>query len=143
MPVVRYRTGDAVTLQSAPCSCGRSFLRLEGGVKGRTDDVQVIRGINVYPSAIENLVRRFPEVGEFAVDLYRRHELDEMEIRLEVKGGELDLVASAVAKELRNGLGLRVSVTPVDSGTLPRFELKAKRFTDHRQVDAARAGGRG
>jgi phenylacetate-CoA ligase len=133
MPVIRYRTGDAVKLASGPCECGRTFTRLEGGVKGRTDGVLVVRGINVYPSALENIVRRFPEVGEFAVDLHRRHELDEMEVRVEVKGSEeAEAVASAVAKEIRHALGLRAVVSVAPYGELPRFDLKARRFTDHR-----------
>ena len=132
MPVIRYRTGDAVKLESSPCSCGRTFSRLEGGVRGRTDDVYIVRGVNVYPTAIENLVRRFPEVREFAVDLYRRHELDELEIRVELKAEDTAAVGGAIANEIQHGLGLRVRVEPVPLGTLPRFELKARRFTDHR-----------
>jgi phenylacetate-CoA ligase len=140
MPVIRYRTGDRVKLQTAACTCGRTFARLEGGVIGRIDDVLIIRGVNVFPSAIENLVRQFSEVGEFAVDVYRRHELDEMEIRLEVKAAEPATVAAVVAKEIRNGLGLRIHVKSVPYGTLPRFDLKAKRFTDHRHVNGVLPG---
>ena len=92
----------------------------------------IMRGVNVIPSAIENIVRLFPEVGEFAVDVYHWQELDEMEIRLETNRGEPDTIAAAVAKEIRNGLGLRVYVKPVPYGTLPRFDLKARRFVDHR-----------
>ena len=134
MPVIRYRTGDRVKLQTAPCECRRTFCRLEGGVLGRVDDVLIVRGVNVLPSALENIVRRFLEVGEFAVDVYRRHELDEMEIRVEVTEGEPDTIAAAVAREIRNGLGLRAHVKPVPYGALPRFDLKARRLTDHRRV---------
>ena len=94
----------------------------------------IVRGVNVYPSAIENIVRRFSEVGEFAVDVYRRGTLDEMEIRLEVSGAKPDMVSNAVAKATREALGLRVAVKPVPYESLPRFELKARRFTDHRFV---------
>lgn len=134
MPVIRYRTGDQVKMVSTPCECGRSFVRLEGGVIGRVDDAFIIRGINVFPSAIENIVRRFPEVGEFAVDIFRRGELDEMEIRVEVKGADSETVAGAVAQGVRDGVGLRVTVQPVPVGSLPRFDLKTRRFTDHRQL---------
>jgi phenylacetate-CoA ligase len=135
MPVIRYRTGDRVVLDRTPCPCGRSYLRLEGGVIGRVDDVLLVRGVNVYPSTIENIVRRFPEVGEFAVDVYRHGELDQMEIRVEVasSGADPDEVASSIEKDVRNGLGLRVTVTPTPHGTLPRFDLKARRFADHRR----------
>jgi phenylacetate-CoA ligase len=134
MPIIRYRTGDRVKLQTTPCECGRTFQRLESGVIGRVDDALIIRGINVFPSAIENIVRRFPEVGEFAADVYRRGELDELEIRLEVRSAEPHNVATVVAQDILNGLGLRVQVEPVPYGTLPTFDLKAKRFTDHRRV---------
>lgn len=133
MPVIRYRTGDHVKLLTAPCECGRTYHRLEGGVIGRVDDTLIVRGINVFPSAVENIVRGFSEVGEFTVEVYRQGELDEMEIRVEANGGEPEGVAAAVGNAIRNGLGLRVQVKPVPSGTLPRFDLKAKRFIDHRK----------
>lgn len=132
MPAIRYRTGDHVKLQTAPCACGRTFHRLEGGVIGRVDDALIVRGINVFPSAVENVVRGFPSVGEFAVDVYRRGELDDMEIRVEVNDADPQATAAAVGNAIRNGLGLRVHVMPAPPGTLPRFDLKARRFKDHR-----------
>lgn len=134
MPLIRYGTGDRVKLREEPCECGRTFIRFEGGVIGRIDDVLIVRGINVFPSAVENIVRRFPQVGEFAVDVNRHRELDEMEVRIEVRNSEPEMIAAAVAKELRNGLGLRAQVKAVPFGTLPRFDLKARRFTDHRRA---------
>lgn len=136
MPVIRYRTGDRVKLAEGPCPCGRGFRRLEGGVIGRIDDALIVRGVNVFPTAIEDVVRRFPETGEFALDVYRRGELDDLEIRLEVVAGEPEAVAAAVEKEIRLGLGLRVKVTSVPFGSLPRFDLKARRVTDHRRLEA-------
>lgn len=133
MPIIRYRTGDRVKLLKKSCVCGRTFHRFEGGVIGRVDDTLVIRGINVFPSAIENIVRRFAEVGEFAVDVYRRGELDELEIRVEIKGSDPDTVAAGVSREIHNSLGLRAPVKPVPYGTLPTFDLKAKRINDHRK----------
>jgi phenylacetate-CoA ligase len=134
MPVIRYRTGDRVKLNESICECGRTFRRFEGGILGRVDDVLIIRGVNVFPSAIENIVRRFPETGEFAVDVYRRQELDDMDIRVEISGSDPEIVAAAISKEIREGLGLRLNVEPVPIGTLPRFDLKARRFTDHRRI---------
>lgn len=134
MPVIRYRTGDRVKLQTAPGKTERTFQCLDGGIIGRIDDALIVRGINVFPSAIENLVRRFPEIGEFAVDVYCRSELDEMQIRVEINDADLDSVAVAIANQMRDGLGLRVEVKPVPYGTLPRFDLKARRFTDHRKM---------
>ena len=135
MPVIRYRTGDRVRRAPEPCGCGRSFARLDGGVIGRIDDAIGVRGVNVFPSAIEDVVRRFPEVGEFAVDVFRRDRLDEIEIRIEVAGADPDPLAKAVTEEFRNALGLRVHVRPVGHGTLPHFAGRTQRFVDHR-VDA-------
>lgn len=132
-PVIRYRTGDRVRLSSSTCACGRTFKRLDGGVIGRIDDVITIRGVSVYPSAIEDLVRAFSEVGEFAVDVERRGTMDDMVLRLEVAGSEPGLISSQVQRVIREALGLRVEVQVVPQGTLPRFELKSRRFTDHRK----------
>jgi phenylacetate-CoA ligase len=102
---------------------------------GRIDDVLIVRGINVYPSAVENIVHRFDDVGEFAVDVSRPDALDEMEVRIEVRDGDPASVAAAVAGAIRNAIGLRSRVTPVPFGTLPRFDLKARRFVDHRKME--------
>lgn len=135
MPVIRYRTGDRVRPADNPCECGRSFVRFEGGVIGRVDDVLIVRGVNIFPSAIENLIRRVSGVSEFAVDVFRRDELDELEIRIEVPSGDPGEAAAEVAKEIHTDVGIRPLVHTVDTGSLPRFDLKARRFRDHRQSD--------
>ena len=132
MPVIRYRTGDRVKLDHDRCRCGRGYRRLAGGVIGRVDDALIVRGVNIFPSAVENLVRRHSEVGEFAIDVYRRDSLDDLEVRIEVTEGSTDDVVADVEKELRMGLGIRIRVEAVPFGTLPRFDLKARRITDHR-----------
>lgn len=134
MPVIRYRTGDRVKLAEGMCECGRTFRRLEGGIIGRVDDALIIRGVNVFPSALENIVRKFSEVTEYAVNVYRKSELDIMEIRIEVRGANPEEVAAAVRKDIHNGLGLRVDVNPVPFGTLPRYDLKSRRITDRRNI---------
>ena len=134
MPVIRYRTGDRVKLSMIRNTDGSHFRVLDGGVIGRADDLLVVRGINVFPSAIENIVRQFPEVGEFAVDIYKRNEMDEIEVKLEIKHAEPEALAAAVAQELYDRLSLRVTVQVVPFGSLPFFDLKARRFTDHRQA---------
>ncbi|HSR69407.1 MAG TPA: phenylacetate--CoA ligase family protein [Acidobacteriota bacterium] len=134
MPVLRYRTGDRVRLASQPSPCGRTFQRLEGGIIGRVDDVLLVRGINIYPSSVENIVRRIGAIGEFSVEVTRRESLDEMEVRIEVDdSADEEDVASQLSKNLRNALGLRATVTPVPFGSLPRFDLKARRFKDLRE----------
>jgi phenylacetate-CoA ligase len=135
MPVIRYRTGDRVRLSSQPQSSRLTYRQLDGGVIGRVDNVMVVRGINVYPSAIENLLRKFTQIGEFAVDVRRDHELDVMGIRIEIDNtAEPDETARMVATEIHTSLGLRPEVTVVPSNTLPRFDLKARRFNDHRKI---------
>jgi len=87
MPLVRYRTGDLVVLSSEPCVCGRRWPRLVGGVLGRADDMMTVRGVNVFPAAIENIVRRHPEVIEFAIEVYRKREMDELILKVELDPG--------------------------------------------------------
>lgn len=123
-PLVRYRTGDRVRLASSPCACGRTFARLEGGILGRLDDMLIVRGVNVFPSAIEAIVRRFP-VEEFQIEIFRAGELDEVRVLVEMDGGADG--ARHVQDALRAGLGIRMEVAPVGAGSLPRFELKARR----------------
>ena len=126
-PVIRYRTGDYVELSRDPCACGRRDAVLLGGVAGRIDNMVVIRGINVYPSAIENLIREFPEVVEFEVRVERQREMAELAITVELDE-QHQSVASAMADQLHRQLSLRPKVTVVPVGSLPRFELKARRF---------------
>src|SRR5438094_4753500 len=84
-PAIRYRTGDRVRVANAPCACGRTFLRLAGGILGRLDDMLIVRGVNVFPSAIEGIVRRFTAIEEFQVEVFRDGELDEVRVLVEVE----------------------------------------------------------
>jgi phenylacetate-CoA ligase len=126
-PLVRYRTGDRVRLATGRCECGRMFLRLDGGILGRVDDMLVVRGVNVFPAALEGIVRRFAAVDEFMIEVYRRAEMDEVRLLLEVRRGSGE-VLSAVQESVRVDLGIRVEVVTVPLGSLPRYELKAKRL---------------
>ena len=134
MPVIRYRTGDYVKLKSEPCECGSQHRILDGGVIGRLDNAIIIRGLNVYPATIENIILKFPEVREFAVRAYRTETLDELEIQLETTNPNPTDTATAVFSAIRDALGLRTIVKVVPLGTLPRHELKSKRFTDERNL---------
>jgi phenylacetate-CoA ligase len=140
MPVIRYRTGDRVKLKSVNNADGTQCRVLDGGIIGRADDLLVVRGINVFPSAIENIVREFSDVGEFAVDIYRNNELDEIEIKLEINHADPEALAAEVAQELYDRLSLRVTAQPVSFGSLPLFDLKARRFTDHRDLNGVLNG---
>lgn len=127
-PAIRYRTGDRVQAVRERCSCGRALLKLRGGIVGRVDDMVTVRGINVFPSAIEAIVRRFDEVEEFRVELVRVREMDELRCTIEPRAGVTGDLAERVATAIHGGLGIRCPVDVVSAGTLPRFELKARRF---------------
>jgi phenylacetate-CoA ligase len=128
-PVLRYRTGDVVIVNEEPCECGRTFLRLENGIIGRADDMVTVRGVNVFPSAIENFVRNYAEVDEFRVTVSKRGEMDELTIEVELaEGADGDAISKAIAQSIHSALGLRPTLEVVSSNTLPRFKLKASRF---------------
>lgn len=132
-PVFRYRTGDVVRVDTAPCPCGRTFTRFDGGVIARADDMVVVRGVNIYPAAIENLLRRHDAVDEFRVTITTRREMAEIMIEIECRYSVDDEpTVRAVRSAFESSLGLRPEVTAVRRGTLPRFELKAQRFVIER-----------
>ena len=133
MPVIRYRTGDYVKLKSAPCQCGAEQRVLEGGVMGRIDSLLIVRGMNIYPAAIENIVFQFPDVAEFSVQVYRDRMQDELEIQVESTNPSPEQTAAAVAAKIQNVLGFRAIVKSVQVGTFPRTAGKANRFSDCRR----------
>ena len=138
MPLIRYRTGDVTSLMEDGCLCGR--YKKISRITGRSDDMLIIRGINVFPSQIEHVLLRIPEVGnQFMVYIDRINHLDEMTVEVEINrshfSGELaDLarIQKKVVKELHDTLELRTTVKLVEPGSLPRFEGKAKRVIDRR-----------
>jgi phenylacetate-CoA ligase len=129
-PVIRYRTGDLVQCRTQPCPCGRPFIMLEGGVLGRADDMIVIRGVNVFPSAIENVMREIPEVEEFRVETLERQAMREIKLIIEPSSSQSSAAGlqERISSLVRERIGLRPEVELVAPGSLPRFELKAKRF---------------
>ena len=128
-PVIRYRSGDLVVLNSQKCPCGRTFSRFEGGVLARADDMVVVRGINVFPSAVENLVRQCETVEEFRITVSTNREMANLAIELELsKTANPESARKTVDQAIQNELSLRPEITFVPSGSLPRFEMKAKRF---------------
>jgi phenylacetate-CoA ligase len=140
MPLIRYKTGDLVRrLPYTACTCGRTFDIYHGGIIGRVDDMKLIRGINVYPSSVEAIVREFPEVDEFQIYIAReRGVYDEISVRCELKAGH-EATWPALQARLDAALadghgGLRFNVVQAPAGTLPRFELKARRLVDQREV---------
>ena len=128
-PVIRYRTGDLVRPTWNDDQPTR-FVLLSGGVLGRTDDMLVIRGVNVFPSSIEQILRSFPEIVEYRMTALKHGAMDRLVIEVEDRLSD----PGRVERELRLRLGLRVEAREVPLGSLPRFEGKGRRFIDRRHV---------
>ena len=126
-PLLRYRTGDLVRVDPRPCPCGRPFVRLEGGILGRTDDMIHVRGNNVYPSALEAVIRRFPAVVEYRVEVDQSGPLGVLRVEIEPADDGREL-AEQVGRAIRDELLFRAEVRAVPPGTLPRFDMKARRI---------------
>ena len=126
-PLLRYRTGDLVRPRWD--AEANQFVFLDGGVLGRADDMLVIRGVNVFPSAIEQILCSFPEVDEYRMTAFKNGAMDAMKVEVEDRQEQPQRIAQAL--QLR--LGLNVGVELVAAGSLPRFEAKGKRFVDARK----------
>lgn len=134
-PLLRYRTGDLVKLaahhgEGKPCICGRFETALEGGILGRTDDMLVVRGVNIFPTAIEQVVRQVPEIMEYQVNISRKGALTEIHVTIEVARATRHPteVVSKLEKGLQTAFSLRIPVTIAPNNSLPRAELKARRW---------------
>ena len=130
-PVFRYRTGDVVRPTWRHQGSNR-FVLLTGGVLGRNDDMLVVRGVNVFPSSIDHILRSFPEVVEYRATVYKVSEMDRLRIEVEDRLEQPE----RIVQEFKLRLGLRVEVEAVPLSSLPRFEGKAKRFVDDRKRPA-------
>ncbi len=140
LPVLRYRTKDISWLDHAPCSCGRTSTRM-GKIQGRTDDMMIISGVNVFPSQIENVVVGMEEISpNYEIILRKKGRMDKIEVRLEVVDGgildsynKLEELKARVQANLFSVLNIHVKITLVSPNTLERFEGKAKRIKDLRE----------
>jgi phenylacetate-CoA ligase len=143
IPLLRYRTGDLVRrVPASSCRCGRGFDVYEGGILGRVDDMKLIRGTNVYPRAIEAIVREYPEVDEFQTVITHEGIRDEITLRLEMKpdwpADSWDQLCDSLHRRLGHAHeGLNFRLERAGAGELPRFELKAKRMIDLRESPVA------
>ncbi len=141
-PVLRYRTRDITWLDDTPCECGRTSIRM-AKVQGRTDDMLVIRGVNVFPSQIESVVMSTKEIEPFyEIIVYSEGYMDKIEVRVEFNDvgllddyKKLDDLRGRIAHNLRTILSIDAKVTLVSAGTLPRFEGKGKRVIDKRNKE--------
>ena len=135
-PAVRYRTGDVVECCERRCPAGHTDRWLPGGILGRTDDMVVIRGMNVFPSAIEQVLREFDELGEFRITFYSEPSaMDEVKVEVEL---EQPRQGRAIQARLRTRLGLRVRIVPLQPGVLPAPSGKARRVVDLRTMPPRR-----
>ncbi len=127
-PVIRYRTGDLVRpIWNHGLQC--RFVLLEGGIVSRADDMLIVRGVNIYPSAIEQILRGFPEVLEYRLTVFKVEQMDQLRVEIEDRLEQ----PQRVADELLLRLGLKVDVQCVSLGSLPRFEGKGARIIDQRR----------
>ena len=127
-PLVRYQTGDRVRPRWDE-EATNQFVFLEGGVIGRADDMLIIRGVNIFPGSVEEILRGFPEVDEYRLVATREGEMDQLAVEVEDPLGQ----PGRIADELELQLGLKVAVTAVEAGSLPRSDAKGERFIDQRE----------
>lgn len=127
-PLLRYRTGDLVEKSYFTPTGGAPVLCLEGGILGRVDEMVVIRGVNVYPTAVEKIIRGFPEVVEFQVVQTMRQSMAELEVMIEADPKAKPDLAERIQRELADAFTLRIPVKTVEAGDLPRYEFKSKRW---------------
>ena len=141
LPMIRYRTKDITKITTEPCKCGRTLARMDR-IKGRTDDMLKIRGVNVFPSQIEGVLMNIPEVGgNYEIIVTREGCLDALEIKVELNDGSLltnfkllDALVAKIKHNLKTVLQIDAKVKLVEPQTLKRFEGKAKRVTDLRKI---------
>jgi phenylacetate-CoA ligase len=136
MPLIRWWTNDVVRFTTEPCSCGRTHLRLPGGVQSRVDDMLIVKGINVFPSAVEDVIRTIPGVGEeFRIvvddDVYDRDTGNVQKLKLIVEQDDPDseTLGSRIEKEFRDRMSVSPEVELVAAGTFERSTTKTNRLT--------------
>ena len=137
-PVIRFRTGDLVKASTTPCPSGSSLLRLEGGILGRADDMVTIRGNNVFPSSLDAILRELQEVAEYRIIVSTQRSMPHMKVEIEptpriaASTDSVELLLDQVRKTIKDRLNFQAEVMPVAVNSLPRFELKGRRF--HREL---------
>jgi phenylacetate-CoA ligase len=135
-PCIRFDSKDVTEWADEPCPCGRTFRVIKGGVVGRADDITKVKGVLLAPSAIEEVVRSLPELGdEFEVEVTKKGDIDAITLKVELRPeaeGQRESVEARLVEQLRLKTNLRYNLEFHDYGTLPRYALKAKRFKDLR-----------
>jgi len=128
-PLIRYRTGDLVKVDPNPCPCGREIVRFDGGILGRSDEMITIRGNNVFPSSLEGFLREFEQVAEFRMTLFTERSMQHLRLEIEpVEEANAEQLKEKIGSEMKDRFNFTADVEMKKPGTLPRFELKGKRF---------------
>jgi phenylacetate-CoA ligase len=128
-PLIRYRTGDLVCADSHPCACGRALVRLDGGIRGRIDDMVVIRGNNLHPASLQTILHRFSDLAEYLVEIDEQAALADLRIWVEpAEGADGASLAARLQQAIRDELLFRADVRAVPPGNLPRSDMKARRW---------------
>jgi phenylacetate-CoA ligase len=127
-PLIRYRTGDWVEVTRHACECGSPFAKMVGGIRGRVDEMITVRGVNLYPSQVEDLVRRHAVIGEFCIEVRSVRGMEEVTILCGCHGEDGEAAVSQLANDLRLALGARIECRQVAAGSLPRSDLKSRRL---------------
>ena len=135
LPLIRYRTGDIGFVVEDPCACGRTTVRLDG-LRGRLDDMLIVRGVNLYPSQVEHVLLGVPGTApHYRLVLEREGPLDELTLECEAAGdGDREALGARIAESLREHTGLRIGVSVLEPGALPRSDGKAVRVVDRRST---------
>jgi phenylacetate-CoA ligase len=137
-PSIRFRTGDMVKFKNGQCPCGRTFRMLDGGILGRKDDMIIIRGMNVFPSMMGNIVQKYLSVGdEYRIVAYTKGSLNELKILLDLSDEskrKQEKIENDVVMDLKSALDLRVEVEVVPQNSLEKSDYKSKRFIDKREI---------
>lgn len=127
-PLIRYRTGDRVQVTREECACGSPFVKVVGGIRGRIDDMFTVRGVNLFPSQVEDIVRRHTGVTEFVIERRQVAHMDEVTVVVEL--ADAGASTARLEADLRQALGVRLGCRVVAPGTLPRGELKSTRIVN-------------
>jgi phenylacetate-CoA ligase len=137
-PMIRLMSGDRARWVDEPCPCGRTYPRLPRGLSGRFDDMFIVRGVNIYPSDVEDVLRALPAFGgEFRIVLSQEGVRDELLIQVEIdSSASTDELESSVVRTLRHRIGVTPAVELLAQGTLPRTQFKARRLVDLRAESA-------
>ena len=142
MPLLRYRTRDLCTLMGGTCSCGRTAVRM-GPVMGRSDDMLIIRGINVFPSQVESVILSMPQFEpRYMLVVDRKNNLDTMQVQVEVRKdyfndeiGQMMAIRKALADKLKSVISIKADVKLMEPGSIERSQGKSKRVIDLRKLN--------